>query len=111
MAYSRTIGQNIELVMKKRNIMPEEISQKLGYSLNDLHRIKEGVLLLDGHDIRKMAEAIGVECSELLKQRDETEYRDLLHCMGTYHDVKSKDRILDYIDMYIEMEESKAQAD
>lgn len=111
MAYSRMIGQNIELIMKQKNILPEEISKKLGYSLNDLHRMKEGVLLLDGYELREMADAIGVDSSELLKPRAEDEYRDLLHCMGTYHDVKNKDKILDYIDMYIGIEESKAQAD
>lgn len=109
MAYSRIVGQNIELMMKKKNVLPEDLAMKLGFSLTDLHRIKEGVLLVDGNEIREIAEAIGIEFSELILRRDEGEYRELLHCMGTYHDVENKDKILDYIDMYIGIEEAKVQ--
>ena len=106
MAYSRIVGQNIQLVLQQKGIRLEELAQQLGYSLIDLHRIIEGVLLIDGNEIKEFANILKVELSELLDQRDETEYRGLLHCMGEYHDAKNKEKILDYMDMYIGIEEA-----
>lgn len=106
MAYSRIVGQNIQLVLQQKGLRLEDLAQQLGYSLIDLHRIVEGVLLIDGDEIREFASVLKVELSELLNQRDETEYRGLLHCMGEYHDAKNKDKILDYMDMYIRIEEA-----
>lgn len=106
MAYSRIVGQNIQLVLQQKGISLEQLAQQLDYSLIDVHRIIDGVLLIDGNDIKEFAKILKVELSELVDQRDETEYRGLLHCMGEYHDAKNKDKILDYMDMYIGIEES-----
>ena len=106
MAYSRIVGQNIQLVLQQKGVRLEQLAQQLGYSLIDLHRVLDGVLMIDGDEIREFANILKVELSELLDQRDETEYRGLLHCMGEYHDAKNKDKILDYMDMYIGIEEA-----
>ena len=106
MAYSRIVGQNLQLVLQQKGISLEQLAQQLGYSLVDLHRIQEGVLMIDGREIKEFANTLEVDPSELLEQRDEMEYRELLHCMGEYHDVQSKEKILDYIDMYIGIEEA-----
>jgi len=106
MAHSKIVGQNIQLVLQEKGIHLEDLAQQLNYSLVDLHRIVEGVLLIDGNELKEFANALKVELSELLDQRDETEYRGLLHCMGEYHDAKNKEKILDYMDMYIGIEEA-----
>ena len=108
MEHPRMIGQNIELTMRQKNISNEQLVAMLGYSEMDIHRMQEGVLLLSGSELEEIAEALGVEMCELTEKKDESEYRELLHCMGNYHDVVNKDKILDYIDMYIEIEEARA---
>lgn len=106
MAYSRIVGQNIDLMMRKKGIQASMISEKLGYSERDVHRIIEGVLLVDGTELKNIAGVFGADVQELLKERTEEEYRELLHCMGTYKSTENKDKILDYIDLYITLEES-----
>lgn len=108
MKYSRVIGQNIELLMIRKNISTEDVASKLGFSSDDLQRIKEGRLMIDGQEIDMFAKILGVNVTELLEQRDEEEYRELIHCMGTYHNAENKEKIIDYIDMYIGIEEAKA---
>lgn len=104
----RLIGQNIELVMQKCAISDGQLASMLGYSDMDVHRIKEGVLLLSGRELEEIAKALNVKLESLLERREESEYRELLHCMGSYHNVENKDKILDYIDTYIEIEEARA---
>ena len=108
MKYSRVIGQNIELLMIRKNISTEDVASKLGFSSDDLQRIKEGRLMIDGQEIDMFAKILGVNVTELLEQRDEEEYCELIHCMGTYHNAENKEKIIDYIDMYIGIEEAKA---
>ena len=108
MKYSRVIGQNIELLMKRKKISAEDVASKLGFSSDDLQRVKEGRLMIDGQEIDMFAEILDVNVTELLEQRDEKEYRELIHCMGTYHNAENKEKIIDYIDMYIGIEEAKA---
>jgi dissimilatory sulfite reductase (desulfoviridin) alpha/beta subunit len=108
MAYSRIVGQNIELMMQKKGIQASMVADKLGYSEIDIHRIKEGVLLINGNEIQDFAEVLDVETEELTTIRDEDQYRPLLHCMGSYKNVDNKDKILDFIDLYISLEEAFA---
>ena len=105
MKYSRVIGQNIQLVLEDSGITFSQLREKLGYSEKDLCRILEGVLLVDSMELDKFAKVLGVELGQLTEPRDEKQYRELIHCMGEYHDVSNKDKILDYIDLYIELAE------
>lgn len=108
MKSSRVIGQNIELVMQEKCISNAELASKLGVSELDIHRIQEGVLLLSGNELTEIADALGVEICELTEKKEESKYRELLHCMGYYQNAENKDKILDYIDIYIEIEEARA---
>ncbi len=104
----RLIGQNIELVMRKSAISDGQMASMLGCSDMDVHRITEGVLLLSGRELEDIARVLNVSPEYLLERRTENEYRELLHCMGSYRNVVNKDKILDYIDTYIEIEEARA---
>lgn len=108
MEHPSLIGQNIDLLMRQMDISDEQLASMLGYSEMDIHRIKEGVLLLSGSELLSFAQAFNIEPEELAKKRAESEYRELLHCMGNYHSAVNKDRIFDYIDTYIEIEEARA---
>lgn len=108
MKHSRVIGQNIELLMKRKKISTEDVPSKLGFSFDDLQRIKEGRLTIDGQEIDMFADVLGVNVTELMGQREEKEYRELIHCIGMYHNMENKEKIIDYIDVYIGIEEAKA---
>lgn len=103
----RLIGQNIELVMRNNTISDMQLASMLGCSEMDVHRIREGVLLLSGSELENIAKALNVSPENLLERRSESEYCELLHCMGSYRNVENKDKIFDYIDTYIEIEEAR----
>lgn len=106
MAYSRIVGQNIELLMQRNGIQASMIAEQLGYSEIDVYKIMEGSLLITGSEMCEIAEVLHVDIAELEMTRDEEEYRPLLHCMGNYKNVESKDKIMDFIDLYIDLEEA-----
>lgn len=106
MSYSRMIGENIQLELMKRGISIQEIAQELGYSEMDFHKIVEGVLKIGRREISEIANSLGATFEDLIEVREEDEYRQLVHCMGSYEKAETKDKILDYIDMYIELQEA-----
>lgn len=103
----RLIGQNIELIMRNNAISDMQLASMLGCSDMDVHRIRDGALLLSGSELENIAKVLNVSPENLLERRAESEYCELLHCMGSYHNVGNKDKIFDYIDTYIEIEEAR----
>jgi DNA-binding Xre family transcriptional regulator len=108
MKTSRIIGQNIALTMEEKKVGVHSLCQKLEISEADLHRVQEGVLMLDSSTLKRMCAELGVSLETMMEQRPESEYRKLIHCMGKYQNPENKEKILDYIDLYIAMEEAMA---
>ena len=52
------------------------MARKSGFSSNDLQRIKEGRLMIDGEEMDVFAALLDINVTELLEQRDEAEYRE-----------------------------------
>ena len=105
MRYSRIIGQNILLAMNENNISMSYMLENLDYTEKDMYRIIEGVTLIDSQELDNIADVLGVDVDELSTPRDEAQYREIMHCMGEYHNSSNKDKILDYIDLYIKLAE------
>ena len=109
MRYARTIGNNISIELKKKGLTYEDLAKETGYSVDDIHRIVEGYLLLDSEDMDLFSLKLGVSKAQLLNERNLDEYRGLIHCMGEFHDYTNVEKILDYIDDYVIMEHMKEQ--
>ena len=105
----RMLGRNIQLDMEKMGIGEDEFAQKLEYSLFELKKLFEGKLLVAKKDLDKIAEALNESYDELIRERNREDYNAVFDCMGTFSDEQNEDRILDLIDMYIELKEKAYQ--
>lgn len=102
-----SIGNNIALELKKRNLSEHDLAQRAGLSVIDLKRAEDGFLALSAKELKKIADEIDVSLSALTDERDPEEYRCLLHCMGTYEKQESKNKIIDFIDKYVYIENER----
>lgn len=100
----RVIGQNIQLQMNSKGYSIEELADRLGYSVLEVHRIIEGNLSVPLQTMKKIANELSTTLKNLMEEKDENEYKPLLDCMGSYKNASNKDKILDYIDLYIQLE-------
>ena len=107
MSYLRAVGNNITLEMKKKNISISSLSEQVGLDRQDLVRIIEGRLVVFPDILRIIADALGVSVEKLEQPRESSQYDELVHCMGCFTKPENKDKILDYIDFYIGIQEAK----
>lgn len=100
----RVLGQNINLLMKKAGLTEEELSNVLKYSIVDVYKILEGNIILSANEIKNIADALSIKAEEIITSRSEQEYKVLLNCMGDYKNPDNKNKILDFIDLYVQLE-------
>ena len=105
MRESRIIGNNINLIMKRKGFTRNQLAEKLGILEEDILRIMSGRLLLTGNEIKKVADILEVKPQELVEEKNNEEYKELIHCMGRFDRIENVDVILDYIDTYITLAE------
>lgn len=106
---SRMLGRNIQLDMEKLGIPETEFAAKLGYSLSELRKLFEGKLLIARTDLTKIAAQLNESYEELTRIRSKDEYEAIFDCMGCFSDDENEDKILDLIDMYVELKERACQ--
>ena len=106
---SRMLGRNIQLDMEKLGIPEMEFASKLGYSLSELRKLLEGKMLIARSDLERIAMQLNESYEELTRVRTKDEYEAIFDCMGSFSDDENEDKILDLIDMYIELKEKACQ--
>ena len=102
MKYCRSIGNNIYNIMNQKSISTESLSEKTGFSTNDIERIFNGRLILSYNDLKDVSEILNVDIEEILKITDENPFT---HCNGEFKDIENREKILDIIDSYIDVVE------
>lgn len=102
---SRMLGRNIQLDMEKKSISEKDFASTLGYSLDELRKIFEGKMIIARNDLEKIARCLSESYEELISVRTKDEYEAVFDCMGSFSDEENEDKMLDFIDMYIELKE------
>lgn len=100
MRYSRIIGYNINKIIKQKNIKKSEFASNLNYSDSDVNRIIEGRLVLTPQDLFDIAEKLNVSIEDLIKDKKYS------GCMKKFINKDYREKILDIIDMYIDLKEA-----
>lgn len=100
----RILGQNISLQMKKAELTEQKLAENLKCSVMDIYKILEGNIILSINEIRKIADIFSVEVDKIITPCVEQDYKQLLNCMGDYEDPTNKNKILDFIDLYVQLE-------
>jgi len=100
----RVLGQNISLQMKKAQLSEQRLADILKCSVMDIYKILEGNIILSMNEIRKIADIFSVGVDKIITPCMEQDYKQLLNCMGDYENPNSKNKILDFIDLYVQLE-------
>lgn len=106
---SRMLGRNIQLDMEKKGIPEDVFASKLGYTISELKKMLEGKMIIAKSDLENIAKCLGETYAELICARDTEEYEAIFDCMGSFSDEENEDKILNLIDMYIELKERACQ--
>lgn len=106
MNYSRVMGNNVELELKRHNWNVEEFADKVGLSIVDAHKLLEGRLFLPFAMWSVVGDAVGLSTEQLMQQREKEDYCKLLQNFREFDNPDNQDKILDMIDMYADLEES-----
>ena len=101
----RKIGANVYSFMQKANITPEEIAEKMSYSIKDVWNVIEGKVMIPPAEIRKMAMMLGVTKEELLTNEPERLVPNL-EFMKEVSNPDNLDKVLDLMDEYVEIREA-----
>ncbi|MGN0393830.1 MAG: helix-turn-helix domain-containing protein [Coprococcus sp.] len=103
--YGRELGANIYIFMKKLGLNREQMAEKTGYSFRDICRIIDGRLIISPARLSKIAEVFGITKSDLARKIDGDLVPELQY-MKEFDNPDNLDKVLDLIDMYVELEEA-----
>lgn len=107
MKSQRIIGNNIQLLLKNNNWDDSMMVSSLGYSENDVARIKEGRVYLSSEEIEEIASFFSTSSDDLRKERDVEAYEDAgcIHYNHHFKDQAKLEEIMDLFDLICDIEE------
>lgn len=103
---SRILGNNILLKLKEKNLGIDSFSREIGLSKVETRKLIEGRMFLPPFQIKKIANVLGVSLETLTNCRDSSAYDNLIHNFGAFNNVENRELVLDFIDMYADLEET-----
>lgn len=103
----RMLGVNIFTLMQKADISREKLAEQLGYTYRDIDicRLIEGRLLLPPAELLKIAEKLNTTKDILVHYKSDGSVPELQY-MKEFSDSDNLDKILDFLDEYVELQES-----
>lgn len=104
---TRILGNNINLLLNRNGVTREDFAEALGYSVYDVHKLCDARLSTSAEDLKDIAHFFEVDESALFVDLGDKEYvgDGFMHCMGEFKNKENKNKILDILDMYCDMQE------
>lgn len=104
---SRTFGNNLAVLLKQNNISVKELSEKTGYSEQEIQRIMDGRIFLFQKERKEIADFLGVSIEEMFKDKGKNFYESAgcFECVGEFSSKESKKKIFDILDTYCDVQE------
>ncbi len=101
----REIGGNIYTFMQMAKLTPNDIADKMSYSLKDVWNVIEGKVMLPSVELKNLAMLLGVTKEELISHEPERLVPNL-EFMKEFSNSDNLDKILDLMDEYVELREA-----
>ncbi len=101
----RKIGVNVYNFMQKAKLTPEELAERMSYSLKDIWNVIEGKVMIPPVEIDKLASMLSVAKEDLVSNESERLVPNL-EFMKEFSNPNSLDRVLDLMDEYVELREA-----
>ncbi len=100
---ARMIGNNISTLLKKNNLTPPDLAEKIELSIQEIYRVLEGRIFLSPMILDRIANVFGVTRNELITMADGCD--SSIHNFKVFSDEENQEKILDFIDMYADLAE------
>lgn len=94
------IGNNIHSLMEQNGITVKHLSERTGFSEDDVQKIFNGRLILSPNDFNDISKALNVGIDKVMLKSDEDCF---VHCMHDFTNVENREMILDLMDAYIDV--------
>ena len=95
------IGSFIKLKMMEQNKSIQSLAEESGYSTKDIGKILAGRLFLSPKQIEEIAGILDLDINEMINCIDV----DSIEYVGEFTKEENKDKLLDYIDRYVDLKE------
>ena len=95
------IGSFIKLKMMEQNKSIQSLAEESGYSTKDIGKILDGRLFLSPKQIEEIAGILDLDMNEMINCIDV----DSIEYVGEFTKEENKDKLLDYIDRYVDLKE------
>ena len=95
------IGSFIKLKMMEQNKSIQSLAEESGYSTKDIGKILDGRLFLSPKQIEEIAGILDLDINEMINCID----IDSIEYVGEFTKEENKDKLLDYIDRYVDLKE------
>ena len=96
------IGSFIKLKMMEQNKSIQSLAEESGYSTKDIGKILDGRLFLSPKQIEEIAGILDLDMNEMINCIDV----DSIEYVGEFTKEENKDKLLDYIDRYVDLKEA-----
>ena len=96
------IGSYIKLKMMEQNKSIQSLAEESGYSTKDIGKILDGRLFLSPKQIEEIAGILDLDINEMINCIDV----DSIEYVGEFTKEENKDKLLDYIDRYVDLKEA-----
>ena len=96
------IGSFIKLKMMEQNKSIQSLAEEGGYSTKDIGKILDGRLFLSPKQIEEIAGILDLDINEMINCIDV----DSIEYVGEFTKEENKDKLLDYIDRYVDLKEA-----
>lgn len=96
------IGSFIKLKMMEQNKSIQSLAEESGYSTKDIGKILDGWLFLSPKQIEEIAGILDLDINEMINCIDV----DSIEYVGEFTKEENKDKLLDYIDRYVDLKEA-----
>lgn len=96
------IGSFIKLKMMEQNKSIQSLAEESGYSTKDIGKILDGRLFLSSKQIEEIAGILDLDINEMINCIDV----DSIEYVGEFTKEENKDKLLDYIDRYVDLKEA-----
>ena len=96
------IGSFIKLKMMEQNKSIQLLAEESGYSTKDIGKILDGRLFLSPKQIEEIAGILDLDINEMINCIDV----DSIEYVGEFTKEENKDKLLDYIDRYVDLKEA-----
>lgn len=103
MQSARMFGSYVELLAEENNLPLSDLSRALGCSVFQVKLILKGRAYASFSQVSKLAELFHTTIESLLAGDPERYNATVVHCMNNFQNPQNREKILDFIDDYVDV--------